>query len=66
MAWGGIRLPPASLLTPWYQPRFGQGRARLRKSGIGALARQLLSALWRFRKTGERPAGAVRNAAGSG
>ena len=40
MAWGWSRLQPESLLTPWYQTRLGQGSARLRKSGIGALARQ--------------------------
>jgi transposase len=50
---------PKSTLTQWYQARFGQGSARLRKIGIVALARKLLIALWRFLKTGELPAGAV-------
>jgi transposase len=59
MAWGGVRFQPQSPLTQWYQARFGQGSARLRKIGIVALARKLLSALWRFLKTGELPAGAV-------
>jgi transposase len=66
MARGGVRFQPESRLTLGEQPRCGQGRARLRKIGIGALARQVLIALWRFLKTGERPAGAVRKAAVSG
>jgi hypothetical protein len=59
IAWGWVRFQPQSTLTQWYQARFGQGSARLRKIGIVALARKLLIALWRFLKTGELPAGAV-------
>ena len=59
MAWGWVRLQPESTLTQWYQARFGQGSARLRTIGMVALARKLLSALWRFLRTGELPAGAV-------
>jgi transposase len=66
IAWGWIRLQPESLLTQWYQTRFGQGRARLRKIGIVALARKFLLALWRFLKTGELPVGAGLKAAGAG
>jgi hypothetical protein len=66
MAWGGVRLQPESLLTPWYQARFGQGSARLRNIGMVALARKFLIALWRFLKTGELPAGAVRKVEVSG
>jgi transposase len=40
MAWGWIRFQPESRLTPWDQTRCGQGRARLRKIGMVALARQ--------------------------
>ena len=40
MAWGWGRLQPESLLTQWYQARFGQGSARLRQIGMVALARQ--------------------------
>ena len=40
IAWGGVRFPPESPLTQWYQARFGQGSARLRKIGMGALARK--------------------------
>jgi len=66
MAWGWVRLQPESTLTQWYQARFGQGSARLRKIGIVALARKLLIALWRFLRTGELPAGAVLKVAVSG
>ena len=51
IAWGWVRFQPQSTLTQWYQARFGQGSARLRKIGIVALARKLLIALWRFLKT---------------
>jgi hypothetical protein len=66
MAWGWVRWQPARTLAQWYQPRFGQGSARLRNIGMVALARQFLSARWRFLQTGELPAGAVRKAEGSG
>src|SRR5215831_2430123 len=66
IAWGWSRFQPERLLTQWYQTRFGQGSARLRKIGIVALARKLLIALWRFLKTGELPAGAVLKAEVSG
>jgi transposase len=66
IAWGWVRFQPESTLTQWYQTRFGQGSARLRKIGIVALARKLLIALWRFLKTGELPAGAVLKAERSG
>jgi transposase len=59
MAWGWRRLQPTSTLTQWYQTRFGQGSARLRKLGIVAVARKLCMALWRFLDPGVLPAGAV-------
>jgi transposase len=57
IAWGWVRLQPQGTLTQWYQARFGQGSARLRKIGIVALARKRLMALWRFLETGAIPAG---------
>jgi transposase len=66
IAWGWVRFQLESTLTQWYQARFGQGSARLRKIGIVALARKLLIALWRFLRTGELPAGAVLKVAVSG
>jgi transposase len=59
IAWAWRRFQPASALAQWYERRFGQGSARLRKLGIVALARKLLIALWRFLKTGVLPEGAV-------
>ena len=64
IAWGWLRFQPQSALPQWYQQRFGHGRSRLRRIGIGALARKLLMALWRFVATGVVPDGAVLKAAG--
>ena len=58
IAWAWRRFQPTSALTQWYETRFGQGSARLRKIGIVALARKLLIALWRYLKTGVLPEGA--------
>jgi transposase len=59
IAWGWLRFQPESVLTRWYQGRFGHGSSRLRRIGIVALARKLLIALWRFLETGVVPEGAV-------
>jgi transposase len=58
LAWGWLKWQPHSVLTRWYQARFGQGK-RSRKIGIVALARKLLIALWRYATGGACPAGAV-------
>ena len=58
LAWGWLRHQPRSKLSRWFQRRFGQGKSRVRKLGIVALARKLLIALWRYVETGEVPAGA--------
>ena len=39
-AWGWVRCQPESRRTQWYQARCGQGSARLRTSGMVALARK--------------------------
>ena len=59
LAWGWLHWQPDSQLSRWYQERFGHGSARLRKLGIGALARKLLVALWRLVAHGEIRQGAV-------
>ena len=64
IAWGWRRLQPQRALPPGYQQRFGHGRSRLRRSGMVALARKLLMALWRFVETGVVPDGAALQAAG--
>jgi transposase len=58
LAWGWLRYQPESDLSRWYQRRFAEGNARLRKVGIVAVARKLLVALWKYLETGEVPAGA--------
>jgi len=63
IAWSWLRSQPESKLSQWYQQRFGQGNARLRKIGIVALARKLLIALWRYLETGTVPEGAHFKAA---
>jgi transposase len=59
IAWGWLRFQPESALSRWSHERFGQGSARVRKSGIVALARNLLMALCRFLETGVLPQGAL-------
>src|SRR5215469_6897322 len=58
LAWGWLRHQPGSELSQWYRRRFGSGNSRVRKTGIVALARKLLVALWKYLETGEVPAGA--------
>jgi transposase len=58
LAWVWLRHQPRSELSKWYQRRFGEGKSRMRKLGIVALARKLLIALWKYLETGEVPAGA--------
>ena len=55
---GLVAVPAQERAEPWYQRRFGQGKSRMRKVGIVALARKLLIALWKYLETGEVPAGA--------
>jgi transposase len=58
LAWFWLRYQPGSELSRWFQRRFGAGNGRLRKTGIVAVARELLIALWKYLETGELPAGA--------
>jgi transposase len=60
IAWPkGLRFQPDSVLSQWYQERFGAGGKRLHKIGIVALARKLLIALWHYLDSGELPEGAA-------
>ncbi len=63
LAWLWLRYQPESELSGWFRERFGQGNSRLRKSGIVAVARKLLVALWKYLETGVVPAGAEVRAA---
>ena len=59
LAWGWLRLQPASALTQWFYRRFAAAGTRMRRVGIVALARRLAIALWRYLQHGEIPAEAV-------
>jgi transposase len=59
LAWLWLQYQPDSELSHWFQRRFGPGNSRVRKTGIVALARKLLVALWKYLETGEVPAGAT-------
>ena len=58
ISWRWLHYQPKSELALWYQQRYGQANARQRKTGIVALARKLLVALWKYLDQGEVPAGA--------
>lgn len=61
IAWNWIRLQPDSRITRWFKERYGDAGPGARKCGIGAVARKLLVALWRYLEFGEIPEGAVLN-----
>jgi transposase len=55
LAWSWVRFQPDSPLSRWYYRRFGSGTSRMKRTGIVALARKLLIALWRYVDQGEIP-----------
>jgi len=59
MAWQWVRWQPDSELSKWFEQRFGSGTARMRKTGIVAVARKLLIALWKYLEQGCVPEGAL-------
>jgi transposase len=59
LAWFWLRHQPDSALSVWFRARVGQGRGRIRRIAIVALARKLLVALWRYATQGVVPAGAA-------
>jgi len=59
LAWSSGRRQPTSALARWYRERFAAGGGRLRRIGIGAVARKLRIALWRYLETGVVPEGAA-------
>jgi transposase len=59
LAWFWLRHQPDSALSVWFRARVGQGRGRIRRIAIVALARKLLVALWRYATQGVVPAGAT-------
>ncbi len=58
LAWFWLRNQPQSALSAWYRERVRDGRGRIKRIAIVALARKLLIALWRFVTQGVVPSGA--------
>ncbi len=58
LAWLWLQYQPDSELSRWFGERFSRGGSRMRRTGIVAVARKLLIALWKYVETGEVPAGA--------
>ena len=63
LAWLWLEHQPDSALSCWFRERTGQGKGRIKRVAIVALARKLIVALWRFLTTGLVPQGAVFKAA---
>ena len=63
LAWFWLRHQPESALSRWFHGRVGNGRGRIRRISIVALARKLLVALWRYVTQGIIPEGAILKAA---
>jgi len=59
LAWLWLRNQPDSALSVWYRERVRDGKGRIKRIAITALARKLLVALWRFVTHGLVPTGAV-------
>jgi transposase len=63
VAWTWLRYQRTSALSRWYQDKYAGGNKRQRRTGIVALARKLLVALWRFVDQDVVPEGAILRAA---
>ena len=59
LAWLWLRNQPDSTLSTWYRERVRDGRGRIKRIAITALARKLLVAPWRFVTHGLVPTGGV-------
>jgi len=66
LAWLWLRNQPDSALSAGYRERVRDGRGRIKRIAITALARKLLVALWRFVTHGLVPTGAVLKPAQAG
>lgn len=63
LAWLWLRYQPQSKQARWFQEKFGQGKGRMRRIGIVALARRLLIDFWRLVEQGVVPEGATLSVA---
>jgi transposase len=59
LAWLWLRHQPDSALSVWYREKVRDGRGRIKRIAIIALARKLLVGLWRLVTQGVVPSGAV-------
>jgi transposase len=59
LAWRWLMFQKDSALSQWYKARTEHAPERTRKTMIVALARKLLTALWRYTTIGEIPEGIV-------
>ncbi len=66
LAWLWLRNQPDSMLSTWYRDRVRDGKGRVKRIAIVALARKLLVALWRFVTQGLVPTGAELKPAKAG
>ena len=58
LAWLWLRHQPSSDLSRWFNQRVGDQRGKIRRITIVAVARKLLTALWRYVTQGVVPVGA--------
>ena len=61
LAWAWLRFQPNSPLSIWFRDRVGTAKGRIRRITIVAVARKLLTALWRYLETGVAPTYATLN-----
>lgn len=59
LAWLWLRHQPGSVLSEWFHRRVAEGKGRVRRIAIAALARRLIIALWHYLEHGVIPEAAV-------
>jgi transposase len=59
LSWLWLRHQGDSALSQWFRWRVGDGKGRVKRIAIVAMARKLAVALWRYLETGVIPEGAV-------
>jgi transposase len=62
LAWLWLKHQPDTALSAWFRRRVAEGRGRVRRIAIAALARRIIVALWRYLEQGLIPQGAVMKA----
>jgi len=59
LAWLWLRYQPDSSLSRWFRDRVRDGKGRIKRIAIVALARKLVVALWRYLNIGLIPEGSL-------